>query len=275
MEYGDVIFDGSPKKITDSLEQVQRQAGLACTGAYMHTSHKTLLEELGWDTLAIRRECHKLTYMYKINRWLVPDYLQSLCTDRVQNRSRYNLRNSSNFILPYTRTVSFKRSFFPSAIRLWNNQDTNIREAPSLASFKTRLKRQKCQRKVPLYSQLNGYGPLNLSRMRMGLSGLNFHRHRVHFIPNSHCPNCAAPREDPLPFLLLCPRFAAPREELLRGVAPVLTPGLQPILPIPNTNPSRRDLTHTLIFGSPTLPRQTNANIFEAVSNFILQTRIF
>jgi hypothetical protein len=48
LEYGDIVFDNSPDTYTDRLENVQRQAAIVCTGAYKHTNHDKLLEELGW-----------------------------------------------------------------------------------------------------------------------------------------------------------------------------------------------------------------------------------
>ena len=42
LEYGDIIFDGSPDTYIDRLENVQRQAALTCTGAYRHTKHAKL-----------------------------------------------------------------------------------------------------------------------------------------------------------------------------------------------------------------------------------------
>ncbi len=273
LEYASVIFDGCTKKLANSLERVQRQAALACTGAYQRTSHNSLLQELGWDTLATRRECHKLTYMYKIVNGLVPHYLQTLCTQRVHERTTYNLRNRNNLIVPYTRTVSFSRSFIPSSIRLWNNLQIDIRESQTLSSFKSTLRSLKSRNRNPLFSIYNGYGPLNHSRMRMGLCGLNFHRHRYRFIDNSHCPNCLAPREDSSHFLLSCPRYAAQRDLLLRSVAPVVSPGVHFSSLIENTGTAQ--LTDIFLFGSPTLPFQTNSEIFAAVDLYISQSRRF
>ena len=47
LEYTDVIFDGSADGDLKRLEDAQCQAALMCTGAYKHTSHIKLLEELG------------------------------------------------------------------------------------------------------------------------------------------------------------------------------------------------------------------------------------
>ena len=47
IEYGCMIYDNRPAFISHSIEQVQRRAALACTGAYRDTSHVSLLKELG------------------------------------------------------------------------------------------------------------------------------------------------------------------------------------------------------------------------------------
>ena len=72
MEYADIIFDGSADICTKRLEDTQHQAALACTGAYKHTSHAKLLEELGWPTLQTRRKHHHLNLLFKIQNKLTP-----------------------------------------------------------------------------------------------------------------------------------------------------------------------------------------------------------
>ena len=44
LEYGSIIYDGSPDIYLNRLENVQRQAALTCTGAYKHTKHTILLK---------------------------------------------------------------------------------------------------------------------------------------------------------------------------------------------------------------------------------------
>ena len=66
LEYAAVVYDGCPKRLSDMLETVQRQAALACTGAYLRTSHSSLLGELGWDRLSTRRQCQRLYILYFI-----------------------------------------------------------------------------------------------------------------------------------------------------------------------------------------------------------------
>jgi hypothetical protein len=104
LEYGDIIFDGSPDTYTKRLENVQRQAAITCTGAYRHTKHAKLLEELGWAPLSLRRKHHRLNVMFKLQRGLVPPYLLGLCPPLIRDRTSYNLRSGSNVTMPQIRT---------------------------------------------------------------------------------------------------------------------------------------------------------------------------
>jgi hypothetical protein len=72
LEYGNIIYDGSPENSIKRLENIQRQAALACTGAYKHTNHTVLLKELSWPPLSIRRKNHRLNVMYKLQNHLTP-----------------------------------------------------------------------------------------------------------------------------------------------------------------------------------------------------------
>ena len=146
--------------------------------------------------------------MYKIQNKLVPDYLANLGPARVSQTNPYQLRDPSRLIIPHSRTAAFKRSFIPSATRLWNGLEPSIRSLPGLPQFKTHIKVTKCtHQKHHLYSVGRGYGALQQSRMRMGLSGLNFHRHKYNFIESSQCLHCNNPREDPLHYFLECPAY--------------------------------------------------------------------
>ena len=64
IEYCDSIFDNYTIRAALALENVQRRAALACTGAYKHTSNDRLLLELKWIPLRQRRTNHKLNMLY-------------------------------------------------------------------------------------------------------------------------------------------------------------------------------------------------------------------
>jgi hypothetical protein len=75
LEYGNIIFDGCSDTSSKRLENVQRQAALTCTGAYRHTKHTNLLEELGWPPLSQRRKHHRLNVMFKLQRGMAPPHI--------------------------------------------------------------------------------------------------------------------------------------------------------------------------------------------------------
>ena len=64
LEFGDTIYDSISLSTGHALETVQRQAAIMCCGAYHHTSHSSLLLEVGWE-LSERRKFHKLSLLYK------------------------------------------------------------------------------------------------------------------------------------------------------------------------------------------------------------------
>ena len=68
----------------------------------------------------------------------------------------------------------------------------------------------------------NTEGHLHILRMRLGLSGLNSHRKKFHFIPHSTCTYCQSPREDICHFFLLCAGHAAHRGDMLEQLGLLL-----------------------------------------------------
>ena len=66
LEYASVVWDGCAQSDYDSLEKIQLAAARIVTGAMIGTSTSKLYEEVGWQTLAKRREKAKLVQMYKI-----------------------------------------------------------------------------------------------------------------------------------------------------------------------------------------------------------------
>ena len=60
-----------------------------------------------------------LFLLYKIINNLAPKYLMQLLPPRVQQFSRYPLRNSEDFAIPVTRIATYYNSFLPTALRDW------------------------------------------------------------------------------------------------------------------------------------------------------------
>ena len=75
---------------------------------------------------------------YKIKNQLTSSYIFDLIPHENQEYIRYNLRNSklSDIAIPQTRLASYRRSFVPFAISLWNQLTLQRRNLKSNETFK-------------------------------------------------------------------------------------------------------------------------------------------
>ena len=78
--------------------------------------------------------------MYKSINGLVSTYVSDLIPPSVGEIRTYTLRNQDNITVPFCRTEILRKSCIPSSISAWNSLDIELRNSPSLARFKYRLK---------------------------------------------------------------------------------------------------------------------------------------
>ena len=259
--------------MSNLLENTQRKAALAITNAYRHTPNKGLLIELGLDSLKQRRQKAKLILFYKIKNNLAPNYLKTLLPPTMT--AHYNIRNAEDIRPPKAKTNYFLKSFIPSTIRLWNKLITETRHLKNISDYNTALNLVYTKNLIyKPYIQGDTRGHIHVSRMRMGLSGLNSHRKRFHFIQNSNCPVCNARNEDNTHYMLVCPTYAAQRMEMTVQLN-LLLPHLDTITLFNNIGHKRTrdDLTKTLVYG--TEVERDDIVIFGIVANFIQETQRF
>ena len=91
-------------------------------------------------SLVERRRLQKLIFMYKSVNDLAPTYISDLIPPSVGEISTYTLRNQNDITVPFCRTEISRESCIPSSISAWNSLDIELRNAPSMASFKYQLK---------------------------------------------------------------------------------------------------------------------------------------
>jgi hypothetical protein len=203
---------------SEILESVQRKAALICSGAYRHTEHKTLLSELGWDTLQTRRHNQKLTMYYKMSNDLVPPYLTRTLTNQNTNITNYRLRNHNNRQIPKTRTTMYTNSFIPSSTKSWNALPVQLRNTPILNTFKNKINNKSKLTKNNYYTKYSKKTGIWLSRLRMGLSALNSHRFTHNFIASPQCDHCHSGNETTKHYFFLCHAYAAQCLTLLNNL---------------------------------------------------------
>jgi hypothetical protein len=231
------------------------------------------MEELGWDSLDVRRKNQKLCLMYKIQKNIAPAYLTESCPPLVGAATAYNLRNAENISLPPGNKKGYTNSFFPSTVRLWNQLEQNIKGSPSIDSFKFNLKKKRCLKKNKLYSNYSGVRAINQTRMRLGLSGLKDQRRSYNHVDNSTCDFCGARKEDAMHYLLQCTTFAQPRVAFLDAIHELyLAKNIN--LDLSRTL-VKKELVNNLLRGDKRFNDVENANLFEAVQRFIGESRRF
>jgi hypothetical protein len=182
LEYCSHVWDNCSKRDAEALENFQLEIMRIVTGARKGTSHNLLYQETKWQTLSERRTMNKLKSISKIADGNAPAYLQSLLPAKVGD-TRPASRNSDHFTIIKARTETFKNSFIPSGIKLWNSSlnkiqdvnDVNYNSEPANTTF------YEGQREVNIKH----------AQLRMKCSKLNAHLFALHVIdsPNCSCGN--------------------------------------------------------------------------------------
>ena len=92
------------------------------------------LAELGWKTLAERRQNQRLTMMYKIDSKLV-----TIPSTQLVKPARQLRGHSKKFQTIRTTCDTIKFSFYPRTIPEWNTLSEEMVSASTVDSFKARL----------------------------------------------------------------------------------------------------------------------------------------
>ena len=93
--------------------------------------------QLGWTTHVDRRFYFAATMFYKINQSGQPNYLANFFLRRVSDRP---LRGEVKpLIIPKHHGQALRKSFHITTAYIWNSLSANIRNSPTIASFKTSL----------------------------------------------------------------------------------------------------------------------------------------
>ena len=137
LEYAAAVWDPHLQKDINKLEKLQTFALRMCT-KYWTADYDSLLTTCNLPSLKKRRLFLKLSFLYQLFNDLVifPSYSVSHREARLNTRSA----NSVRLVRLFSRTDSYKRSFFPDAIYHWNQLPPDIKSASSLCTFKYQLK---------------------------------------------------------------------------------------------------------------------------------------
>ena len=117
LDYGDVLYDQAfNSSFHEKLEFIQYNACLALTGAIRGISKEKLYQELGLESLQIRRY-RKLCLFYKIYKNQSPSYLYNIIPT---TNTHCAFRNFNK--IPYFKTKQFFQKLFLSFGYNWMEQ---------------------------------------------------------------------------------------------------------------------------------------------------------
>ena len=133
---------------------------------------------------------------------LCPNYLSSLVPQTVQNRSRYNLRNSNDLDPVNARTTLYYNFSLPSSIRAWNDRSEAATQTESVKTFKNFLNKDRMP--VPKH-YYGGKRKLQIlhTRLRTNCSSLDFHRF-IKIISDSPLCSCGSTEDNQHYFFTVC-----------------------------------------------------------------------
>ena len=135
--------------------------------------------ELGWESLHNRREFRRLAQFYKIMNDLTPSYLK----EPVPEPRRLLFGSRSTNVLPLIpcKTDRYSNSFYPDAVKRWNEIDVELRSTQSLKLFKSALLKIIRPKKKTIFDVHNPDGIKRIYQLRVGLSPLKAHMYAHHF----------------------------------------------------------------------------------------------
>jgi hypothetical protein len=264
IEYADVVWDvpADNRHTLKNLDKVQKEAAKIVSGATSRCSTADLHAELGWEPLATRRKLHRASMMHKVENGLAPTYLQDLIPDRVQARTRYNLRNTENRDVPLARISAYSNSFFPAGTRVWNELDRATKHSPTPNSFKRNYLNQNPRpRQNQLYYRGTRANQVTFAKLRLGCSSLNYDLHsKLHVRDSPLCLCNMSLPETAEHFFFKCPKYARIRQTLKAGITTI--------------DPASYNL-ESILHGNQSLDKNQNNRILKVAHQFVQSSNRF
>ena len=257
MEYGNVVWGGTYNVELQKLDRIHVDGMRLITGATAKSNTENLYAETKWESLSQRRTNAVAIMIYKIKNNHAPLYLQNLIPKANNERFSYTLRNEGNIQIPTTRLETFKRSFFPTSARVWNELSLQIKSSKTLDQFKTNIKQNKDEANI-LYYYGERWPSIHHARLRLGCSKLNYDLCYNLKVIDNPCCTCGAETENAFHFFMQCPNYFELRLNLFSTISAFCQVTLG-----------------TILSGNDHLSVDQNHTIFGAVHSFIMESGRF
>ena len=223
-----------------------------------------MYQELGLESLQLRRWYRKLCCFYKIYNKQAPGYLTELIPTR---NEAYQTRYFANIPSLSFKHNFFKNTFFRSTILEWNKLDPSLRNSASYNVFKNSILKFIRPSPNKIVQCHNPKGIKLVTRLRLGLSHLREHKFKHSFQDtlNPLC-SCGVDIETTSHYFLHCPLFHAERSSLLNNINEIDSTIF---------NKSDSVVTRILLYGNESFKDEVNLLILNATIDFVLSTNRF
>jgi hypothetical protein len=141
LDYNNAILAGATKQNISRLQLVQNNAARLLTKTKSREHISPVLQELHWLPISQRIKFRILVHVYNtLHDVLAPMYLKSMLPNYEPARKLRSADSYKQLIIPRTKTSSGDKAFACLAPRLWNMLPDNIKQSPSVKTFKKHLK---------------------------------------------------------------------------------------------------------------------------------------
>ena len=137
LEYAGTVWSKKRQRDT-TLSKIFKDGQQYLLNNYsQYASITEMLPNLNWPTLTRCRNEHKATMLFKIITHQIDINADNLL---IPNPDIYHIRGrSKRFMLPMTQKNSYKYSFFPSTIKIWNSLPQHMIDLTEIEQFKHNL----------------------------------------------------------------------------------------------------------------------------------------
>ena len=127
----------------NKLQKLQNCAARIITNSSYDAPAEALIKELKWPTVKDMIRSETAIVVYRSVNYFAPDYLSELLI-RNSDRNIISLRNAdTDLLVPFMKTSNGQKAFSFSGAKIWNELSREAKQAPSLSSFKNKIKRVK------------------------------------------------------------------------------------------------------------------------------------
>ena len=123
-----------------TLHKLQNRAARIVTSSPFDTSAAPLLQLICWPSIEKLINRETCTKVYKSLNELAPENLRKIFYKLSDVHTRVLRDTKCNLAVPKMRTAYGQKSFAFRGAKAWNKLDSEMKLAPSIKSFKTKLK---------------------------------------------------------------------------------------------------------------------------------------